>query len=160
MPAKQLDGRIAQAELIAAQPIYLAWGTGDPEWDNVPEPEPVDAIALVAEIGRRLATQVGYVLPDPGGAIETPQGNYALSAEPTRYLYVRTVFGFDDAPTDHIRELGLFVGSVPVDGLPAGQRYFTPAEIAQPGRLLLLDRSQNFQRNGAVRPAFEYVMPF
>jgi hypothetical protein len=160
MPAKQLDGRIAQAELIAAQPIYLAWGTGNPAWDELPEPEPVDVTALVAEIGRRLATQVGYVLPDPGGAIETPQGNFALSVEPTRYLYVRTVFGFDDAPDAHIRELGLFIGSVPVDGLPEGQRYFAPAEIAQSGRMLLLDRSQNFQRNGAVRPAFEYVMPF
>ncbi len=160
MPAKQTDGRIAQAELIAAQPLYLAWGTGDPAWDDVPETEPVDATALVTEIGRRLATQVGFVLPDTGGAIETPQGNFALAATPTRYLYVRTVFGFADAESAHIRELGLFIGSAPVASLPAGQRYFTPEQIATPGRLLLLDRSQNFQRNGSVRPAFEYVMPF
>ena len=160
MPAKQLDGRIGLAELVAAKPIYIAWGAGDAAWDTVPQPEPVDGTGLVAEIGRRLATQVGYVLPAPAGEIETPQGNYTISAQPTRYLYIRTVFAFDDAPTAHIRELAVFYGSVPVGGLPDGQRYFVPAQIADPGRLLLLDRSQNFERNGAVRPSFEYVLPF
>lgn len=162
MPAKQLDGRIAQAELIAGQTIMLAWGTGDPAWDETPEAEPTDQTALLAEIGRRLPTEVAFVVPDAEGDIETPQGKYSLSPDntPTRHLYVRVVFGFDDAPAAHIRELGLFLGSVPVAGLPAGQRYFTPAEIDQPGRLMLLDRSQNFVRNGSVRPAFEYVMPF
>lgn len=160
MPAKQVDGRIAMCELIAAQPIYLALGTGDPAWDDTPEPEPVDATALVAEVGRRIATEVGFVLPDTNGSIETPQGNYTLSDTPTRYLYVRTVFAFEEAADAHVREIGMFVGSVPVEGLPAGQRYFTPDQIAQPGRLLILDRSQNFEGNGAVRPAFEYIMPF
>ncbi|WP_068634902.1 hypothetical protein [Thauera butanivorans] len=160
MPARQLDGRIAQAELIAAQPIMLAWGTGADEWDDAPEPEPTDNIALVAEVGRRLATQVGYVLADPAGAIETPQGNYTLSATPTRNLYVRVTFGFEEAADLRIRELALFIGTVVMEGLPDGQRYFTPDQISDPGRCLLLDRSQNFLRNGSVRPAFEYVIPF
>jgi len=160
MPAKQLDGRIAQAMLVAAQPLHLAWGTGKPEWDVMPEAEPVDASALINEVGRRTVTQVGYVLPDSNGEIETPQGNYALSVEPTRYLYIRTTFAFDDAVDAQIRELGLFIGTETVGGLPPGLRYFTPDQIDNPGQLLVLDRSQNFQRNGAVRPAFEYIMPF
>ena len=160
MPAKQIDGRIALAELVAAQSIYVAWGTGNPAWDATPDPEPVDATALVAEIGRRVATQVSFVVPDDNGTIETPQGNFTLSIPPTRHLYVRVLFSFGDAPAAHIREIGVFMGTTLQAGLPAGQHYFAPADILDPGRLYLLDRSQNFQRNGAVRPAFEYVFPF
>lgn len=160
MPAKQLNGRIATAKLISEQPIHIAWGTGNAAWDAVPDPEPVDAAGLVAEIGRRTATQVGFVIPDAAGTIETPQGNFTLSGTPTRHLYVRVVFAFDEAATEHIRELGIFLGTGILAGLPAGQRYFTPAQITDQGELYLLDRSQNFQRNGAVRPAFEYVLPF
>lgn len=160
MPAKQYDGRIATAELIAAQSIHIAWGTGNPAWDANPEPEPIDAAALVAEVGRRTATQVGFVLPDPAGSIETPQGNFTLSAVPTRWLYIRAAFAYTDAADKRIREIAIFLGTETIAGLPPGQRYFTPAEIARPGRLYLLDRSQNFQRDGAVRPAFEYILPF
>lgn len=160
MPAKQHAGRIATAALIAAQPIHIAWGTGLPAWDAAPEAEPVAATGLVAEVGRRTATQVGYVIPDDAGTIETPQGNFTLSQEPTRWLYIRVVFGFDDAPTAHIREIGVFIGTETAAGLPVGQRYFTPAQIADGGHCYLIDRAQNFERSGSVRAAFEYVLPF
>ena len=160
MPAKQHDGRIKTAELIAAQPIHIAWGTGNPAWDALPEPEPVNQTTLVAEVGRRTATQVGFVIPDAAGAIETPQGNFTLSATPTRYLYIRVVFGFEDAADQHIREIGVFIGTQTAAGLPVGQRYFTPAQVTDRGRLYLLDRSQNFPRSGTVKAAFEYVLPF
>lgn len=160
MPAKQLDGRVMTAQWLSQQPLYLAWGAGRAEWDAAPEPEPVDATALVAEIGRRVVTQVGFVLPDDAGLIEMPQGKYTLSAAPTRWLYVRTVFAFDEAPAAQIREVALFAGTQVAAGLPPGQRYFTPAQVTTPGKIFLLDRSQNFMRNGAVRSAFEYVLPF
>lgn len=160
MPTKQLDGRIAQAELVAAQPFHIAWGTGDPAWDQESEPEPTNVRTLVNELGRRQAKQVAFVNPDPAGTIETPQGNFSLSAEPTRYLYVSVVFDFDEEPTARIRELGVFISCETDPALPAGQKYFTPDQVTAPGRLVLLDRSQNFPRNGSVRPAFEYVFPF
>jgi len=160
MPAKQHAGRIATAALIAAQPIHVAWGTGDPAWDSAPAPEPVDALGLIAEVGRRTATQVGYVIPDDAGTIETPQGNFSLSLEPTRWLYIRVVFAFDDAPTEHIREIGVFIGTETAEELPVGQRYFTPAQVTDGGQCYLIDRSQNFERSGSVRAAFEYILPF
>lgn len=160
MPSKQLDGRVLTAEWLSQQPLHLAWGAGLPAWDAVPSAEPVDATALEAELGRRTVTEVGFVVPDELGQIETPQGNYVLSDEPTRWLYVRTVFAFDEEPEARIRELGLFVGTQVQAGLPAGQRYFTPAQVTNPGRLYLLDRGQNLLRNGNVRAAFEYVLPF
>lgn len=160
MPAKQQDGRVALAAMVAAQPIHIAWGKGDPLWDASPQAEPVNASVLRDEIGRRTATQVGFVVPDDAGTVETPQGNFSLSAVPTRWLYVRVVFAFDDAADARIRELGIFIGTEAQVGLPPGQRYFTPAQLAKQGTLYLLDRSQNFQRNGSIRPAFEYVLPF
>ena len=85
MATLQDDGRIALAMAMAAQPVHLAWGRGLPAWDAVAEPEPSNATALVHEVGRRLATFVGYVEPNPAGEIELPSGSkYAVVAGPTR----------------------------------------------------------------------------
>ena len=45
-------------------------------------------------------------------------------------------------------------------GLPAGQRYFTAAQVATPGDLYTLERLPKFTRNAAVRQVQEYVLPF
>lgn len=161
MAVLQDDGRIALAMAVAAQPIHLAWGRGNPAWDVTPEPEPTDAHTLVDEVGRRLVTFVGYAQPDLAGEIELPSGDlYTVVAGPTQWLYVRTVFNFADAEGETLREIGIFVGAQPIAGLPPGQRYFTPAQIATTGRLYTLDRLAGFTRNGAVRQTFEYVLPF
>lgn len=161
MATLQDDGRTALAMAMAAQPVHLAWGRGLPAWDAMPEPEPSNASTLVDEVGRRMATFVGYVQPDHAGEIELPSGSkYTVVAGPTRWLYVRTVFNFEDAAGETIRELGIFFGGQPMAGLPPGQRYFTPAQVAQPGRLYTLERVPAFPRNGAVRQTFEYVLPF
>ena len=69
MATLQDDGRIALAMAMAAQHVHLAWGRGLPAWDAVAEPEPSNATALVDEVGRRLATFVGYVEPDAAGEV-------------------------------------------------------------------------------------------
>ena len=161
MAVLQDAGRTALAIAVASQPIHLAWGHGDAAWDAAPAPEPSNATALVAEVGRRLATFVGYCEPDPAGEIELPGGSkFTVVPGPTRFVYVRFVFNFEDAAGETLRELGVFLGAVPVGGLPAGQRYFTAAQVAQPGRLYTLERIPKLTRNGAVRQTFEYVLPF
>jgi hypothetical protein len=160
MAVLQTRGRIALARAIAQQPIHLAWGRGLPAWDDAPEPEPTNAAALVDEVGRRLATHVGFVLPDAAGEIEMVSGKYTASAEPTQWVHVRATFDFADAVGEELRELGIFIAAQPVDGLPAGQRYFTPEQIAEAGELYCLERIPVFTRNGAVRQVFEYVLPF
>ncbi len=161
MAVLQDAGRIALAVAVASQPIHLAWGRGDIDWDVTPEPEPTNATALVEEVGRRLATFVGYCQPAADGEIELPSGSkYTVVPGPTRWVYVRFVFNFEDAAGETLRELAVFLGAQPVAGLPAGQRYFEPAQIAQPGRLYTLERMPFFTRNGAVRQTFEYVLPF
>lgn len=161
MAVLQDRGRTALARAVAAQSLYLAWGRGLPAWDAAPEAEPTDAAVLVDEIGRRLVTAVGYVVPDPVGDIELPDGSrYAASATPSKWLHVRWTFDFADAAGEPVRELGVFIGGSVVPGLPAGQRYFTPAQVAEPGDLYALERIPVFTRNGGVRQVQEYVLPF
>ena len=47
MAVLQNQGRTALAQAIASQALYLAWGRGQPAWDDNPEPEPTTATALV-----------------------------------------------------------------------------------------------------------------
>lgn len=161
MPSLQHDGRIGETEIFINLPIHIAWGRGDPDWDDAYQPEPIEQTNLLDEVGRRTATQVQFVFPDAGGEIETPDGNYRLSATPTRWAHVRVVFDYDDAVGEEIREVGVFFNTQTDPLLPAGQRYFEPSEIVDNGRLKILHHLQNkIVREGGVRQSFEYVLPF
>ena len=103
---------------------------------------------------------MAYVVADPLGSVILPTGTFSISPTPTNNLYLRTQFEFADAPSDVIRECGVFVGSVMVGGLPVGQKYFTPAQVANPGTLLHLEHFQPIYRSPAIREAFEVVITF
>lgn len=153
-----LSGRAGIAASLMERSIHLAWGSGAPEWDAAPVPESIEAGALVNEIGRRAAVSVRYCVADEAGDIVTPTGRYSESLAPTNNLYMRFNFDFTDAPTATIREAAVYVGTVVKDGLPEGQRYFAPAEIADPGLLLAIEHFPKFERSGAVRQSFEFVI--
>lgn len=159
------SGRAAIAQVIASHQIFLAWGSGDAAWDAARVSESTDATALVSEVGRRLATSVQYVNPDVNGDIVVPVFNgggaaqaFSVSATPTNNIYMRFNFDYTDAPTATIRELAVFLDSKPIDGLPAGQRYFTPAQISDPGKLLAIENLlEKVIRSASSRQAFEFV---
>ena len=164
-------GRAAIARAIAGRPLHLAWGAGDPAWDaeDATLPSLVDATALTAEVGRRLATAVGYVEPDEEGDIVIPVATgsgtatnkrYRQVTGPTAYLYIRVNFNFEDASSTIIREVGVFMDTVPAQGLPEGQRYFTPGEISDPGLLLAAEiLTPAIARSPSVRQPVEFVLP-
>lgn len=160
MAVLQDRGRALLARLIAEQSIYLAWGRGLPAWDGAAEPEPTTAAALVDEIGRRRATAVQYVLPDAAGEVELPDGSrYTVSSEPTKWLLLRWTFDYADAAGETVRELGVFISGTVVAGLPPGQRYFTPDQVATPGELYTLERFAGWVRNPNTRQVQEVVLP-
>ena len=164
-------GRAAIARAIAGRPLHLAWGAGDPAWDaeDATLPSLVDATALTAEVGRRLATAVGYVEPDEEGDIVIPVATgsgtatnkrYRQVTGPTAYLYIRVNFNFEDASSTIIREVGVFMDTVPAQGMPEGQRYFTPGEISDPGLLLAAEiLTPAIARSPSVRQTVEFVLP-
>lgn len=155
------SGRTAIAQSIKAQPLHLAWGTGNGSWTTTPPAENADATALLAEVGRRTVTQCDFVTPDNAGAIEIiGAGNFSITVTPTNMLWTMTRFDFGDAPTAAIREIGLFVGTVVQAGLPSGQRYFTPDQITDPGTLLQLENRQVIYRIPSERKTFDMLIIF
>lgn len=152
------SGRVALAMSVSNEPIHLAWGSGDPDWDTTPVAESISATALVAEVGRRIATSIRYCTPDVAGEIIVPNGRFAESADPTNHLFLRFNFDFIDAPLASIRELGIFIGTTVNAGLPPGQMYFLPADVLTPGTLLALERIPKITRSAAVRQSFEFVL--
>lgn len=159
MPILPRSGRVVIAESILLRTIHVAWGLGDGDWIDPPSENP-DAIALQNEIGRRLANDAAFVVPDAAGSIVLPTGKFSPSASPTNSLLVSVTFDFADAPGEEIREFGVFVGTEVVAGLPTGQRYFTPAQVSNPGRLLHIENTQPIYRSPAIRESFQIVVTF
>ncbi|MFZ6772305.1 hypothetical protein ACO0LB_06260 [Undibacterium sp. SXout7W] len=165
MAVLQDQGRIELADQFKSRPLHLAWGRGLPAWDAAPTSETITAIALMDEIGRRVASQKQFVIPetDPNAAntIKVPGGDlYRIVNTPSRWVLVEFVFDYGDGAGQDIRELGLFVGTEVAANLPAGQRYFTPAQITAPGRLYMLDHIPRLIRSGATEQVYRYVLPF
>ena len=67
-------------------------------------------------------------------------------------------FDFTDADTETIRELAVFINPATIGGLPAGQKYFLPAEVDDVGLMLLLTHINPLQRDNATRETFEFVI--
>ena len=153
-------GRIALAKYFYSRPIHVAWGLGDSAWTTTPAPVTGAETALRNEVARRTATQVAYVTPDPLGVIQYSDGFYSVSSTPTRHLHIRTDFDYSEAVGAAIRETGLFVDSVMIAGLPTGQKYFAPAEVASPGVLLNLKNYAPIYRLPDARERFETILSF
>lgn len=152
------SGRRAAASGILNETFYLAWGTGDPAWDETPASEPANATELIAEVGRRRVSQKSFCEPDPDGPIEQPDGHYRLSVEPTNQIYLRFTFDYGDASAETLREAGVFLGGSTLDTLPPEQAYFTPDQVIDPGLLLILERFTKIIRDPANREQFEYIL--
>lgn len=166
-------GRAAMALAISLRPLSIAWGTGNPDWDepDAELPSIINSTSLVNEVGRRLPTTVGFVEPDENGDIIMAKGRgiddtvqearYRRVEGPTPYLYVQAGYEFQDASNSIIREIGVFMDSVMIEGLPPGQRYFLPSEIAKPGLLLAAQIFKpGITRSPAIRQVIDFVLPF
>lgn len=166
-------GKAALARATSERTLHYAWGTGEEVWDTDPTQKPFwkARTSLVHEVGRRTVTRVGFVLPDADGDILVPtvqkDGKVKIVAYkmvepgPTPYLYLQVNFGFEDAANLTIREVGIFMDTVTKEGLPPGQRYFLPGDIADPGLLLAaecLDMAMN--RLPSTQPVFGFILPF
>jgi len=123
-------------------------------------PEAIAQVALLAEVGRRSVDEVHFVASDPEGEIVVPTGRYRLSTLPTNHLFIRVRFDFEDAASSVVREQGLFVGCSTAPELPPGQKFFIPAQIVDPGILLVLQHSVPIVRQPSTRETFEFVVTF
>lgn len=154
------SGRIAIATAIKARTAHLAWGSGNTSWGNTPPAAPANSTALLAEVGRRKATLVDYCAPAVDGQISVPEGRFDISPTPTNNLYFKFHFEFEEAVGSTIREQAIFLDTVLAAGVPSGQFYLTPAQVAQPGTLLVIERRVPIIREITTRQLFEFVVTF
>jgi hypothetical protein len=151
------SGRTALAVSLKARPIHLAWGLGNGEWTVAPN-EDIQASSLMNEVGRRIVDEVVFCEGDEEGLLVTPTGRFTATEEPTNQLYFHCTFDFEDASTETIRELVIFIGTEVSDVCPPGQRYFAPSEIVDPGILLVYENTVPLIRTAATREAFSFVV--
>lgn len=123
------------------------------------EAEDTEATQLIEPIGFRPVTEVGFVFEDAAnGTIQLTSGRYSPSVAPTPELYTRTSYDYEDGMNSTIRELALYMDTAVKPGLPAGQQYFAPSEIASTGILLALQHLPPLRRDNAVKQTFEFVL--
>lgn len=149
-------GRTTIASLFyAREDIYLAfgkfpegyensWTTSPPNVEEVTDPELISEIGILStelleEIGRRRVVISHYVTPDPEGIIGIGEDYFSVSATPTNYLYLKFILDPSDGGSETICQLGIFVNVVPNEGIPAGQFWLAPEEIAEKGDMCLLE---------------------
>ena len=154
-----IPGRAGIAKSIKNSPLFIAWGTGNPEWTGG-EKYPEDAMrdTLFREVGRRAIDSVVFCIGDDDGDIITPSGRWRESKTPTNNLFIRTAFDFSDADGYTIREYGLFANTITKSGLPEGQKYFSLEDIEDPGELLMIENCVPLIRTGDTRQECNFVM--
>lgn len=120
---------------------------------------PVDGTALLAEVGRRQAKSIEFVTLDPAGEIMTPDKlRWSISPTPTRHLCVHARFDFADASDETIREMAVFIDTIPHESVPAAKPYLLPEEVADRGIAFLVDHLEPTVRSAASRPGYTYVI--
>lgn len=154
------SGRVAIAAAIKDRVAHLAWGSGSNSWGDTPPEPPVNSTALVAEVARRRATLVDFCAPNANGDISVPEGKFSVSATPTNHLYFKFFFDFEEGVGSTIREQAIFLDTVPAAGVPAGQFYLLPNQVANPGTLLVIQRRAPIVREITTRQLFEFVVTF
>jgi hypothetical protein len=154
------SGRTAIADSIRDGALFMGWGAGLVAWDTAFVTEDSSKTQLVTPVGYRKLTESAFCTPNANGTIVVPTGNFNVSQTPTNHLYLRFTFDFDDAPTAQIRETAVFLGTVTDPALPLGQMYFSPAQVTNPGTMLVAENVPRINRTAATRETFEFVVTF
>ena len=155
------SGHTKLSEEMFSNDFRLAWGTlpSGSGWADAPLPEDLNSTELILEVGRIVAQVKEYVIPDNAGVIDVDGVKWSISATPTKFIYTKFVFEQEMNSSDSIYQLGVFTNTVPSVGFEA-ETYLQPSNIADVGKLILLENQPVVFRNSATREIFEYVITF
>lgn len=118
-----------------------------------------EATELLDEKIRKLCLTKSFVEINPNGSIVGLDGNrYSETETPTRHVYFMVWLEPNDYPNGTVREVGIFINPVVDDSLPEGQTSFTPAQIEEPGELILVANYPTIIRNQATRSQFSHIL--
>lgn len=168
-----VGGKEGKAYAMSQLAWHVALGRGDPAWDAVDRgnplwqsallPDAAQARGLVSEIGRRVADEVAFVLPDPQGEIVLPDSRWTRCAPGvvSNHLYIQAFLDYPDGAAETVREMGLYAGATHAASVPAGRRWVAPGDLQSSGHLMRLVRyASPIQRSPSNRPLFHLVETF
>jgi len=154
-------GHTTLAEAMFPKDYFLAWGDlplGS-EWNRVPPTEDILADKLIEEVGRIKFQAKEYVVPDDAGVINVDGIKWAVSATPSKYVYLKFQFEQTMNPESAIYQLGLFSDVVPVAGKEE-ETYLLPGDMDDEGKVVLIENQAVVYRNSATREVFEFVITY
>jgi hypothetical protein len=154
-----VGGREVVASLLKEQTWYLGVGQGDDAWDSaLVAPSPTDT-DILDKVGATRMRDCEFAVPDADGEITMADGtHFAISATPTRYLYVSFKLDLADAEGSYLRECGIFYGLEVPGGAPSGQFYFDAADVVDWGKLIHLDHFNSIVRDGTIEQTFSFII--
>ncbi|RUM44890.1 MAG: hypothetical protein DSY80_03905 [Desulfocapsa sp.] len=141
--------------------IWLAIGRGDAAWGDAPAEPSLTEVALTDPVGMLRLTEKQFVVKSASGTIETNDGQkWAVSVEPTRYLYVRYVLKTSEAVGNTLREWGLYLDPTVKGSVPAGQNFVAIDDFEDIGDFLAFRRVAPIIHNGTLRNTISEVITF
>ena len=154
-----VGGHVVVASLLKEQSFFLAVGRGSEDWDSVMVPPSPADTDLVDKVGVTRLRQIEFATPDDAGEISMLDGSkFAISAEPTRYLYLTFKLDLADASPNTLRECGVYAGTELAEGIPSGQFYIPAEDVVSYGVPINIDRFNSIVRDGASEQAFSSIL--
>lgn len=136
-----------------------------PDDTNPPAPDPsvtdVDNI-----IGFRLVDNMYLVVPDPSGTIQYRDSSWKVVpanqayAQGAKWVYIDTTIRYDELPLGAYREVGVYTGLVPNNGIPAGTVVLLPNQVQSHGTLQVIDYRQPSNRQVDTKEKLSLVIEF
>jgi hypothetical protein len=136
---------------------FLAWGGGDPAWDDTPEDDVTGETALEDFLGEHTAAGQ-FVDADPAGTIITANGSkYSAAAGVSKRLYLAAAYATGDEPDQVIREIAAYINAAPAAGHEA-DAYLPLANLDDIGDFIAQDRIALVPRSDLTSGAIRIVV--
>lgn len=169
-PVFTIGSRTIVAHLLMQQPLFLAVGSGDPAWDDIPPPatpeeEALEMAALSKEtslkncVGFTRIRSKSFVTPDEAGTIVMLDGSkWSKTNDPVPAFMLEYLLDLEDATGVSLRENGIYVGTQFAASVPAGQMYVPLADVTSLGTLIQLTRFPPIVRDGSLSQSMTPIL--
>lgn len=134
--------------------------------NNPPAPDPL-ATSVLEIIGYRQADTVQLVIQDNVNGTITYQGQKwsvvttaNAQSSGAKWVYVSTTIADTDLPLGYYRQVGVYTGLTKANGVGAGVKALTPAQVQTAGSLEVLDNRQPSNRLSNQRETISVIIEF
>ncbi|MET3292267.1 hypothetical protein EDM56_11965 [Brevibacillus fluminis] len=153
-------------QLVKNGSVWIGVGKEQP-WDAAETVPPVSyQSAMVETIGYKRSDQLTLVVPDSAGTIEQMNQNWrTVSIEEgksldARWVYVQGWLSYDEFALKTFRQTGVWAGLQPKDHVLPNQQVVYPADVVDPGYLLVLNNRSPITREANQKESIDFIIEF